>query len=517
MKIEKLSKKDLEYIKSTYYNKSLSYGQRIDELIKFFGKSERTVRRYLVSLGFKEKQNIESEQFKKAKEKKFDKRKKCFIITWAQNSTPVHDGFLKNIEAYAEYINASIHCICGRYNNQNQKLENNTPDTWDKKIEKYLDASRHHIHKHISILADIKIQPTAVSPLTSLESLTENSSAIVGHPRVHMKSMPVIDVEHPKMLFSTGSITKPNFTDSRSGRIGEFHFVYGFVVVEIKDDETYFIRQVTADSNGDFNDLYFNVKNGNISRIDSTLALIKGDLHYGSHDEKVLERSFSELIPKIKPEKIFLHDIFDGISVNPHITSLSEMYFNEIHDKNNIKKEINVLLEFLNTIKHYNLYVVFSNHDDFLTRFINNGDVKKNIKNAVEYMEYGKILLEGNAPKGIIPYIINNKFPKIKCLGKDESFKVKGWECSMHGHYGSNGSKGSVQQFRKLNTKTITAHGHGAFRFDGAVQVGTNSKLKLNYTQGPSCWVHADAIIHNDGKCQLIIFSGPDREYTTFE
>jgi len=52
------------------------------------------------------------------------------------------------------------------------------------------------------------------------------------NPRVHMKSLPVLDVECPKMLFSTGAITTPNFTDSRSGRISEFHFVYGFVVVE---------------------------------------------------------------------------------------------------------------------------------------------------------------------------------------------------------------------------------------------------------------------------------------------
>ena len=117
------------------------------------------------------------------------------------------------------------------------------------------------------------------------------------------------------------------------------------------------------------------------------------------------------------------------------------------------------------------MVVVFSNHDDFLTRFIINADVKKNVKNALEYMEYGKILLEGKAPNGIIPYIINQKFKNIKCLGRNESYKVKDWELGIHGMDGVNGSRGSIQQYRRLNSKLVSAHAHSPCRLDGDASV----------------------------------------------
>jgi hypothetical protein len=63
-------------------------------LVKFFGKSERTARKWCaVKLGFKEKIDVEPEQYIKAKTKSHDTKTKRFIITWAQNNTPVHKGF----------------------------------------------------------------------------------------------------------------------------------------------------------------------------------------------------------------------------------------------------------------------------------------------------------------------------------------------------------------------------------------------------------------------------------------
>jgi hypothetical protein len=38
-------------------------------------------------------------------------------------------------------------------------------------LQPYLDANRHDIHKYVSILSDIKIQPTAINPMTGMQSL----------------------------------------------------------------------------------------------------------------------------------------------------------------------------------------------------------------------------------------------------------------------------------------------------------------------------------------------------------
>ena len=147
-------------------------------------------------------------------------------------------------------------------------------------------------------------------------------------------------------------------------------------------------------------------------------------------------------------------------------------------------------------------------------RWLINSDWKKVIKNALEYMRFSAIILEGKAPNGIIPYLIKEKFPKIRTLGRDESFKIKNWELGVHGDFGTNGSRGSLEQFRKLNTKVIVGHYHTPGRKDGALAVGTSTKLRVGYNMGPSSWLHSHVIIHEDGKAQHITMI--DGEYSTF-
>ena len=250
MKFKDVTEKDKEYAYSIYSDKSLKWDERMTILTNFFNRSERTVRKWCSEkFNFKEKVEKESEQFEAAKLKKYDKDKKLFLITWAQNNTPVHNGLLTNMEAYAEHLGADIHVIAGRYKNPTSVWTNNQENNefWDDKVVKYLDANRHDIHKYVSILSDVKIQPTAVDPMTGLQGLSGINSCIFGSPKVHMETIPVLVKQKPKMMLTTGSITKKNYTDSKSGKKGEFHHTFGFVIVEIKDEDTFFVRQVTAD------------------------------------------------------------------------------------------------------------------------------------------------------------------------------------------------------------------------------------------------------------------------------
>jgi hypothetical protein len=130
-------------------------------------------------------------------------------------------------------------------------------------------------------------------------------------------------------------------------------------------------------------------------------------------------------------------------------------------------------------------------------------------------MEYSYILLRGEAHNGIIPYLINKKFPKMKTLGRNDSYVVNGWELAQHGDIGSNGSRGSLLQFRKLNTKIVVGHYHSPGRKDGALSVGTSTKLRVNYNLGPSSWLQSHVIIHKDGKAQHINFI--NGQFTTFK
>ena len=175
------------------------------------------------------------------------------------------------------------------------------------------------------------------------------------------------------------------------------------------------------------------------------------------------------------------------------------------------------MLEGLKDFEKYNVVVVRSNHDDFLDRWLKSTDWRKagTLKNSLEYMEYSALLLKGEAPNGVIPYLINKRYPKFKTLGRSDSYVVNGWELGQHGDIGSNGTRGSLLQFRKLNTKIIVGHYHSPGRKDGALAVGTSTKLRVNYNLGPSGWLHSHVIIHEDSKAQHINFI--KGEFTTLK
>lgn len=557
MKFNDLTQEDKDYFKKIYLNKSIKWDERIAILKEFAGVSRRTVQKWVSKLGLKETPEVESPELKKARERKFNRSKRRFIITWAQNNTPVHERFLTNIESYAKYIGADIHVIAGRYQNPTSVFSDSKHDIWHQSITKYLDAARHDVHKYASIMSDVKIQPTAVNPMTGLQGMSGINSCVFGSPKVQMQMIPVLEGCKPKMMVTTGACTVKNYTDSKSGKHGEFHHTLGFVIIEIKDEEIFFIRQVTADSDGNFMDLFNSVEFIGESRdieFDSTIdqvnwnavnfgadpiewvgeslisgvkrfeACVLGDLHYGHEDNEVLSKTL-DLLSKFSPKHIVLHDVFDGYSISHHeMKDPFAQYRKEVQGTNSLKTEVDYMLDQLEEFTKFedcDVVIVRSNHDDFIDRWLKNGDWKKQPtpKNSMEYMEYSQILLrqyaESDKVKGVIPELINTRYPEFITLGRSDSYMVKGWELAQHGDVGSSGSRGSLQQFRKLNTKIIVGHYHAPGRMDGALSVGTTTKLRVGYNIGPSGWLQSHVIIHENGKAQHVNFI--EGEFTTLK
>jgi hypothetical protein len=489
-----------------------------------FGVSERTIRKWVSEkLNKRTKKIVEPEQYEKAKQRVLDKGKKRFIISWCQNNTPIHNKFFDNMKAYAEFINADIHIIAGRYKNPTSVFSDSDFDFWVDDVLPYLDANRHNLHKYVSVMSDVKIQPTADNPMSGLQGMSGINTCIFGSPRVQLEMIPVLESSMPKMILTTGAVSHMNYTDSKSGKKGEFHHVFGFTVLEIKDKETFFVRQVTADDKtGAFSDLYYRVEDSVVKELDEISAIVFGDIHYGHHDPVVLDKTF-ELLDVLKPEHVVLHDVFDGSSISHHeMKDPFVQYSKEVHGTNSLENEVEFMLTELEKFRKYkNVAIVRSNHDDFLDRWLKNDDWKKQptSKNSLVYMEYSAMLLKQYAKdpdniKGVIPTLINNKFPNYITLDRRSSYKVNNWELGQHGEKGPNGSRGSLLAFRKLNTKIVVGHYHSAGRKDGAVSVGTSTKLRVGYNEGPSSWIQSHVIVHKDGKAQHLNFI--HGEFTTF-
>lgn len=541
MKFSELSEDDILYIKDIYSSRELSWDERIYQLMKYLDKGERTTRKWLVKLGIKQKEQEDSPQYKNAKNKKIGKKTKRFLVTWAQNNTPVHEVFMRNIEAYAKEIGAEIIIIAGRYKNPTSVFADAAQESWHSRAEPYLFANRHKLHEHLTIVGDVKICPTAGNPMTGLRGFTGPESCIFGHPKSQMETVPVLEGRPTKMMMTTGACTVANYTDSKEGKKGEFHHILGFVIVEIKNNHKFFTRQVTATDDGNFYDLYYRVcfeggakkvnlipgltfaskeidGKSKVSRISEVDAAILGDIHFGEHDQEVIDNTLNVLFKKIKPKEVVLHDIFNGHSISHHDRKDPfAQYRKEIEGKNDVDKEIQEMIEGLKPFTEYKTIIARSNHDDFIDRWLRDVDWKRDgsIRNAPAYMRFSALLLENKAPKGIIPTIVEKEYPEMITLGRSDSYRIHDWEVGQHGDIGASGSRGSINQFKELPTKMIIGHSHSPSRKNGVIQVGTSTHLRVGYNVGLSGWLQTHAIVHADGKCQHINFIGG--EFTTFE
>lgn len=503
-------------------NKKGGIKQALQAMCQYYGLPyNRSVERkyqYMVKGETPEIKNIkleESDEFKSALKRSYDPKKKRYIITWAQIETPLHSLFWQNLLAYADFLDAGIHVVAGRYKNpnslessNNQKNKEKNKSYWPIEVRPYLDANRQQIHPYLSVLSDVKVQPTAVKPLSGIEGFTGLESSILGHPKVHMRSLPVLDGYPNKLMWTTGACTVENYTDTKIGKRGEFNHQIGFVVVEIDDSVGGFhVRQVQAvDSDGSFMDLTYHVHDGMVLNNHNRFpAVVLGDIHLGSENVPILKTSL-QLARRLKADHVVLHDIFDGKSINPHEQKDPfKLLEKEMEGLDDLQDELNYMFDFFDSNRDLNLLVVRSNHDDFLCRFLKNTDWRVS-PNKKLYWELGSIMADGRAPEGILPYLLNSRYTNVTALGYNSSFRIKDWEVGMHGNLGTNGSRGSLNQFKSLNTKTITGHSHVPGREDGAISVGTLTKRRLGYNQGLSSWFESIVVIYPNGKSQHVNF-----------
>lgn len=498
----------------------LEYDDKLVQLTKAFMRSRRSVQEIIAHLQSTGDIPVTKPHAKAgptvvdpdeiaATSRQLDRSKSYFIITCAMNETPVHDGFWQSIKAYAKHLNAAIHVVPVRYKNPTSVFVDRTHDTWASEIKPYLDLNRHAVSKNLSLLSDIKIQPTAITPLNGLAGFANGKSIIVAHPKLHMTAVPVLEGEHKIIMFTTGCCTVPNYTDSLAGKKGEFHHQMGFVIVEV-DGDHHHVRQVAADSaTGAFTDLIYRVTPQGVEQGPNPVAVILGDLHVGDTDANKMKAT-QDLLDTLEPNYIVLHDVFNAHSVSPHVfKDPIERYHNIGAGRSSLANEVREMIATIDGIAQSNprskVVCVAANHDDMLDRYVRQQDWKGDIPNAAEYAKYLSLSLAGKAPNGLIPYIIETE-TECKALGRDESFKPGEYQLGYHGDQGLNGSKGSALQYSRLGTKTVIGHSHTPVRMNGCLSVGTSTKLRVGYNTGASSWVHADVIEHPDGSAQHVVY-----------
>lgn len=437
---------------------------------------------------------------------------KRIVITCAQNNTPVNQKFLESLETFCDDVGAQLVIIPIRYKNNDGERT-----IYSSEIVDYLcDLPIKLARSDVKILGNLKISPTAENPLSGLDPMSKGNTLIIAHPQVMLKTLPQHGNGYPPFLVTTGALTEKNYIQSKVGFKAEFNHSMSAVLVESDDDGTYFVRHLNFDGDG-FCDLgkYYS---GRVITDMDTLGIVTGDEHAMFSDPKVAESTYlaiDSIVNILKPKIIVRHDVLDCYSVSHHHRkNVFTQYAKWKAGANDIKEELDLTIDFINrtTPEYAESWLVSSNHNEHLLKWLNECDPKTEPWNALIYhfLMYS-VLRETNMgesgaeyPDPFELYAKSSLAKNVKFIGRRHGAMIGEVEVGYHGDVGSGGSRGSRKQFSILPTKTVIGHSHSPGIQQGCYQVGTSSRMKMEYNAGPSSWHQAHCIIYGNGKRQLV-------------
>lgn len=453
---------------------------------------------------------------------------KKFVITSAQNATPVHTGFLASVLNYCDINDAQLVVIPYRYKNPTSiwSVNNEGDEWWASEIESYLTDEILTLADNLVLLGNIKVQPTASEPINGFEGFTGLNSTIIGHPKIQFKTVPTLE-ELPKIITTTGAVTIPNYTDSKAGWKGAFHHCIAALVVEIDSSGQFHLRHIHGNlQTGHFYDLDAFYTDTKVTYGNRISALVCGDIHAEFLDPDVEKATFSgvsSITNVLDPENFVFHDIVDYYARNHHhrgndIINAGKHLFDK---HNNVEEGLQIAADFLDGVSREGTHnvIVKSNHDEAFDRWLKEADVRGDYENArfyyyMKYHQMKNIQPHATGFKTIDPFEFwchnPDQYRGLKSLdqttflSRDMSFNINGIELGFHGDVGVNGARGDVKGLSKLSTKIIIGHGHSPSIHEGCYMVGVSSRLNLEYKRGPSTWMHTHAIVYPDGKRTLI-------------
>lgn len=453
-------------------------------------------------------------------ERELDPKRKRFIVTAAQNATPVHKGWWATIQRLADALEAEIIVIPIRYKNPTSQWNGSqrNAEYWVSEVRPYLWNTRKALNRNITLLADLKIQPTASDPLTGADAISHAASGIIGHPKVQLRSIPTPSQKMAKLLMTTGACTVENYTDSRAGRIGEFHHSLSAVLVEI-DGARFYARHVhwSAKAGGAYDlDKFYPAAGGRATR-HAVAALVMGDTHVDFIDPDVEAATFGPggMVQTLRPKHLVWHDLLDSYSCTRHHLGNPFISFAKAkRGADDVRAEVVRAIEFVrkHTPDKCISLVVGSNHNDMLRQWVLRTDWRADPVNAEFYLETALAMLRGTKltghgteyPDPFTHWIREANLPRTHVLGGNESFTLHGVELGLHGDVGPNGARGSARNLRRIGVRSFIGHSHSPAIDEGCYQVGTSTRLRLEYNRGPSGWLNAHGILHADGKRQLV-------------
>lgn len=453
-----------------------------------------------------------------------------WIVTGAQDKTPVHGPFMVNLEAFAAHMGADIVIVGSTYNkdwwsslfgaNRDRRSTPAEMRQYSSYIEESIQTDRMKF-AGIKVCAEVNISPTAERPLSGLLTYGKGASTIFAHPRQELESVPRAPHLDPVLCWTTGYCTPPNYVQRKAGLKATFHHVIGAVLIEQDVDGAVFVRHIHANpETGTFQDLDVCVDHGEVTTGNRVRSITYGDIHQQHLDEDVEWATWLAddcLQRSLNPEHIFIHDVLDFYSRNHHNRNDPWHAAEVLRDGLTVAQEIKNVANFLVSIRQEGTetHVVESNHDLALAKWVRENDWRSDLLNAPLQLELA--LAQANAINAgekislfetAVKKLADEPLDDIHFLHEDESFLVDGVECGFHGHNGPNGSRGTTQGYLRVACKMNKGHDHTPTKRQGVSSAGTKQVINPmpKYAKGPTSWAQCDVVQYAGGRTAHIIF-----------
>jgi hypothetical protein len=457
---------------------------------------------------------------------------KRFILTAAQDDTPVHEGFWRNLLAYAQVIGAEIRV--GGFTYQKGLFEDHATRTaaFAEAVRPYLFHDNNECGP-LLFAAKMNTLPTAVRPLSGLDSYTRGAWGVFPHAKIQLVSVPSLPGRHPVMLMTTGACTVPNYVEKKAGLKAEFHHQIGATIVEVDDQDRLFCRQISATDDGAFQDLDAVVRAGRVTRGHRIEAITWGDIHREKIDPVVARAgwgfdveseqivSVDNMLDILRPRHQFFHDLLDFQGRNSHRRGDHHFLFQMLYGGTDRVEDANqASARFLRrTARDWcTSVVVASNHHDQLPRWLREADPRQDPLNLRFWCQANDAIYAaieaGDTEFDVFRWALARHdlagLEDIVFVPRNGSYLIcqaqGGIEGALHGDEGPNGARGSAASLNKVATRMNIAHAHSSCILDGTYQAGLCGLMDQGYNSGPSSWSHTQILTYPNGRRSLITF-----------
>lgn len=446
------------------------------------------------------------------KNSKSNKSFKYEIIVGVQNGGKVNKELLDNIISFSKKIGANITALPLKDHKESFKNQSVNFDPYF--LKKNINISKSHIINNNLIAMDAQLLPQMLSPLTGIHRLgaidnNKKRSVIVSHTKLDLEVIETGFSSHPRIICTSGVITNPSYLmNTRVGMLAKAQHKLGFILIKKHNNTIFNLVQIEANKDGSF---YFN------GRLYSKNKTVKSDchIHLGDNHGHEMDKNIMKLLPSIlnhlNPSKVFVHDSFNGTTVNGHEkNSVISRYRTYMDYSLSLEHELRETIEIERRLfKGYNLIKISSNHDvDWIDRRLEEGEYPKDPINTLIMHKLAIMKME-NPSSNTLNNAYNIVYPNhglnVLFTSRYEHVLSFGNICH-HGDIGKGGAKGNIKTFDATLGRSISGHTHKPARYGNAVDVGHTTHGKQSYKKGLNGWVKAMAISYPTGKVELHLF-----------